>query len=427
MPEDRSRMDRIGNHRLKPETLMLGYGYDPALSEGSVKPPVFLTSTFVFRTAEEGRDFFDYVSGRKVPPTRGSAGLVYSRFNHPNSEIVEDRLAIYDGGESALVFSSGMSAIATTLLAYARPGDAILHSQPLYGGTETLLARTLAPFGIAAEGFSDGTSAAEVGGAAERAAARGRVSVIVIETPSNPLNTLVDFALIREAAARIAAAQGQRPVIVCDNTLLGPIFQKPLAHGIDISLYSLTKYVGGHSDLIAGAAIGSAECLRPVRLLRGAIGTQLDPHSCWMLGRSLETLSLRMTRATQSAEAVAAILATHPRVRMVHMLNDLPVGSAARRIYDAQCTGAGSTFSIDIVGGQAEAFRFLNALRIFKLAVSLGGTESLASHPATTTHSGVPADVRARSGVLDSTIRLSIGIEHPDDLIADLVQALAQA
>ncbi len=427
MTKDRSHTDQIGNHRLRPETLMLSYGYDPALSEGSVKPPVFLTSTFVFRSAEEGRDFFDYVAGRKEPPTRGSAGLVYSRFNHPNSEIVEDRLAIYEGGESALVFSSGMSAIATTILAYARPGDAILHSQPLYGGTETLLARTFAPFGIAAEGFADGINAAEVALATDRAMARGRVSVIVVETPSNPLNTLVDFALIRDAAARIEAAQGQRPVIVCDNTLLGPLFQKPLAHGVDISLYSLTKYVGGHSDLIAGAAIGSAERLRPVRLLRGAIGTQLDPHSCWMLGRSLETLSLRMTRATQSAEAIAAFLRNHPGIQAVHVLSELERDSAMRRVYEAQCTGAGSTFSIDIVGGQPEAFRFLNALRIVKLAVSLGGTESLASHPATTTHSGVPADVRNRSGVKDSTIRLSIGIEDPDDLIADLTQALAQA
>ncbi|HEX2888103.1 cystathionine gamma-synthase family protein [Vineibacter terrae] len=427
MTKDRSHTDQIGNHRLRPETLMLSYGYDPALSEGSVKPPVFLTSTFVFRSAEEGRDFFDYVAGRKEPPTRGSAGLVYSRFNHPNSEIVEDRLAIYEGGESALVFSSGMSAIATTILAYARPGDAILHSQPLYGGTETLLARTFAPFGIAAEGFADGINTAEIALATDRAMARGRVSVIMVETPSNPLNTLVDFALIRDAAARIEAAQGQRPVIVCDNTLLGPLFQKPLAHGVDISLYSLTKYVGGHSDLIAGAAIGSAERLRPVRLLRGAIGTQLDPHSCWMLGRSLETLSLRMTRATQSAEAIAAFLRNHPGVQAVHVLSELERDSVMRRVYEAQCTGGGSTFSIDIVGGQPEAFRFLNALRIFKLAVSLGGTESLASHPATTTHSGVPADVRSRSGVKDSTIRLSIGIEDPDDLIADLTQALAQA
>jgi len=235
----------------------------------------------------------------------------------------------------------------------------------------------------------------------------------------------VDFSLITEAATRIEARQGHRPVVVCDNTLLGPIFQKPLAHGIDISIYSLTKYVGGHSDLIAGAAIGSRERMRPVRLLRGAIGTQLDPHSCWMLGRSLETLSLRMTRATQNAEAVAAFLGEHPRIRAVHILSALSPGSPARRVYDAQCTGGGSTFSIEIIGGQAEAFRMLNALRIFKLAVSLGGTESLASHPATTTHSGVPAEVRAQSGVTDGTIRLSIGIEHPDDLIADLAQALA--
>jgi methionine-gamma-lyase len=427
MAEDRSHADRIGNHLLHPETLMLGYGFDPALSEGSVKPPVFLTSTFVFRSAEDGRDSFDYVAGRKEPPDKSSAGLVYSRFNHPNSEIVEDRLAIYEGGESAAVFSSGMSAIATTILAYARPGDAILHSQPLYGGTETLLIKTFANYGMAAEGFSDGLSAEEIDATAERAMARGRVSVIMIETPSNPLNTLVDFARVRDAADRIEARQRQRPVIVCDNTLLGPIFQKPLAHGIDVSVYSLTKYVGGHSDLIAGAAIGSKARITPVRLLRGAIGTQLDPHSCWMLGRSLETLSLRMTRAAQNAETVAAFVSRHPRIRAVHALSALPPDSPAGRVYEAQCTGGGSTFSIEIEGGEREAFRVLNALRIFKLAVSLGGTESLASHPATTTHSGVPAEIRARSGVTDGTIRLSIGIEHPDDLIADLAQALAKA
>ena len=332
MAEDRSHADRIGNHLLHPETLMLGYGFDPALSEGSVKPPVFLTSTFVFRSAEEGRDSFDYVAGRKEPPDKSSAGLVYSRFNHPNSEIVEDRLAVYEGGESAAVFSSGMSAIATTILAYARPGDAIVHSQPLYGGTETLLIKTFANYGMAAEGFSDGLSGDEIDAAADRAMARGRVSVMMIETPSNPLNTLVDFARVRAAADRIEARQRQRPVIVCDNTLLGPIFQTPLAHGIDISVYSLTKYVGGHSDLIAGAAIGSKARITPVRLLRGAIGTQLDPHSCWMLGRSLETLSLRMTRAAQNAETVAAFVSRHPRIRAVHALSALPPDSPARRV-----------------------------------------------------------------------------------------------
>jgi methionine-gamma-lyase len=377
MTKDRSHSDRIGNHILHPETLMLGYGYDPGLSEGSVKPPVFLTSTFVFRTAEEGRDCFDYVAGRKEPPDRGAAGLVYSRFNHPNSEIVEDRLAIYEGGEASLVFSSGMAAIATTILAHARPGDVILHSQPLYGGTETLLTRTFSQYEIHAEGFADGLCERDIDAAADRAMARGQVSLIVIETPSNPLNTLVDFALVTAAADRIAARQGKRPLTICDNTLLGPVFQRPLVHGIDLSVYSLTKYVGGHSDLIAGATTGSRAVLRPLRALRSAIGTQLDPHSCWMLSRSLETLSLRMNRATENAKAVARFLSRHPRVARLHDLNSLPEGSAAARVYKAQCTGAGSTFSIDLIGGQPEAFHMLNALRVFKLAVSLGGTESL--------------------------------------------------
>ncbi len=425
MSADRSHRDRIGNHRLQPETLMLGYGYDPALSEGSVKPPVFLTSTFVFGSAEEGRDFFDYVAGRRQPPEHRAAGLVYSRFNHPNSEILEDRLAIYEGGETALAFSSGMSAIATTILAYARPGDVVLHSQPLYGGTETLLARTFGNYGIAAEGFADGLDPAAIDAAAERAMQRGRVSLIVIETPSNPLDTLVDFSLVGAAADRIAGVQGERPLLVCDNTLLGPLFQKPLAHGIDVSVYSLTKYVGGHSDLIAGAAIGSLERLRPIRQLRSAIGTQLDPHTCWMLGRSLETVSLRMTRAADNAREVARFLADHPSVTAVHSLDALAPDSAIAKVFRTQCSGGGSTFSVEIAGGQEEAFRVLNALQVFKLAVSLGGTESLASHPASTTHSGVPREVRARSGVSDGLIRLSIGIEHPDDLIADLAQALA--
>ena len=298
----RYHKDRIGNHKLHPETLMLGYGYEPALSEGAVKAPVFLTSTFVFRNAEEGRDFFDYVSGRRTPPAGDEGGLVYSRFNHPNSEIVEDRLAIFEEAETGVVFSSGMSSIATTLLAYIRPGDVILHSQPLYGGTESLLAQTLQSLGVTSQGFVDGVNGDAVRRAAGEACSKGRVPIILVESPSNPLNTLVDLALVRSVAEEIAPRQnGVRPLIVCDNTLLGPVFQKPLRHGTDIVIYSLTKYVGGHSDLVAGAALGSQAALRPIRLLRGAIGTQLDPHSCWMLARSLETLSLRMTQGCRNA------------------------------------------------------------------------------------------------------------------------------
>ncbi|WFU12057.1 cystathionine gamma-synthase family protein (plasmid) [Rhizobium sp. CB3090] len=418
---------RVGNQILHPETQMLNYGYDPELSEGAVKPPVFLTSTFVFKSAEDGRDFFDYVSGRKVPPEGRGAGLVYSRFNHPNSEIVEDRLAVYEGTESGAVFSSGMSAIATTLLTFVRPGDAILHSQPLYGGTETLLAKTFLNLGVSAVGFADGVEEASVRAAAEDAMAKGRISVILIETPANPTNTLVDIAMIRRIADAIGEKQGHRPIFVCDNTLLGPVFQRPIDHGADISLYSLTKYVGGHSDLIAGAVLGRKAIIAQVKALRGSIGTQLDPHSCWMLGRSLETLQIRMERANSNAMAVADFLHNHAKVEQIHYLSYADASSATGRTFAAQCTGAGSTFSFDIKGGQPASFRFLNALQVFKLAVSLGGTESLASHPATMTHSGVPADVRQRIGVLDSTIRLSIGIEHPDDLIADLGQALDEA
>ena len=252
----------IGNHMLHPETLMLNYGYDPQLSEGAVKPPVFLTSTFVFRTAEDGQDFFDYVSGRREPPDGMGAGLVYSRFNHPNSEIVEDRLAVYERTETCALFSSGMSAIATTILAFVRPGDVILHSQPLYGGTETLLAKTLAGFSIGAVGFADGIDEAAVELAAEDAMRQGRVAMIFIETPANPTNGLVDIAMVRRIADEIGEAQGHTPIVACDNTLLGPVFQRPIEHGADLSLYSLTKYVGGHSDLIAGAALGSKALMK---------------------------------------------------------------------------------------------------------------------------------------------------------------------
>ncbi len=417
--------NRLANHVLHPETLMLGYGYDPLLSEGAVKPPVFLSSTYVFRSAEEGRDFFDYTSGRREQPEGQGAGLVYSRFNHPNSEIVEDRLAAYEGAEACILFSSGMSAIASSILTFTRPGDVILHSQPLYGGTETLVASTLSSYNIAAVGFRDGVDQACVEAAASRAMAEGRVSVILLETPSNPLNTLVDIRLMVRVADAIEARQRHRPIIICDNTLLGPVFQRPLAFGADLSVYSLTKYVGGHSDLIAGAALGSQALMKPIKSLRGAVGTQLDPHSCWMIGRSLETLAIRMERANTNAGIVAEFLRDHPRVKKVHYLPFLSATSPQRSVYERQCQAPGSTFSFDIKGGLKPAFGFLNSLQIFKLAVSLGGTESLACHPGTTTHSGVPADVRAKIGVRESTLRLSIGIEHADDLVADLTQALA--
>jgi methionine-gamma-lyase len=418
---------QIGNHALQPETLMLGYGYDPALSEGSAKPPVFLTSTFVFRTAEDGRDFFDYTAGRREPPAEGRSGLVYSRFNHPNLEIVEDRLAVYEKAEQGLVFASGMAAISTTILTYLRPGEVILHSRPLYGGTEVLIEKTLSPFGIEAEGFNDGLDEATIRAAADRAMAKGRVAMIFIETPSNPMNTLVDIALVRRIGEAIGTAQGARPIIACDNTMLGPVFQAPLAQGADLSIYSLTKYVGGHSDLIGGAVMGTRAHLKPIRALRSAIGTQLDPHSCWMLSRSLETVALRMERSATNAAKVAQFLAEHPKVARVHYPPLLPPDDPTRRLMERQSGSPGSTFSFEVKGGEKEAFAFLNRLEVFKLAVSLGGTESLICHPATTVHSGLTKEAQREIAITPALIRVSVGIENPDDLIADIAQAFAGA
>ena len=416
----------IRDRQLHAETQMMSYGYDPFLSEGAVKPPVFLTSTFAFRTAEDGAEFFDIVAGRKPLPPDTGAGLVYSRFNHPNLEIVEDRLALLDGSESAIVTSSGMAAIGTVLLTFLRPGDQIVHSTPLYGGTETLIRRILPEWQIGGEPFTDGLSQAQMEQALETAAARGRVTLFYIETPANPTNALIDFAAVNAVLAGFARRHGYRPVSACDNTMLGPIFQHPIRDGIDLSVYSLTKYVGGHSDLVAGGVTGRTELIQKLRLLRGAFGSQLDPHSSWMIARSMETLILRMRRAAATASKVAHWLADNP-VRKVEVLHPQLIAEPVyQEVYRRQCSGAGSTFSIVLDGGREPAFRFINALTLFKSAVSLGGTESLICHPASTTHSGVPAEVRKQVGVSEGLVRMSIGLEHEEDLIADLENALRQ-
>jgi methionine-gamma-lyase len=403
----------------------MGYGYAPGLSEGALKPPIFLTSTFVFENAQQGKDFFDLTAGRRKPRPGEKSGLVYSRFNNPNFEILEDRLAIWDEAEKAAVFASGMAAISTLLLTFVRPGDTILHSRPLYGGTETLIRNQLTQFGITPVGFTDGTDKAQIARAADEAAGIGRVGFVMLETPANPTNGLVDLRAVAEVVDDIERRQGHRPPIAVDNTLMGPMYQKPLKHGADLAVYSLTKYTGGHSDLVAGGVCGSEAMMRRVMQLRGALGTQLDPHSCWMLLRSLETLGIRTERANENALKVAEYLRRHPKIADVHYLGFLTGDDPRKTVYDRQCVAPGSTFSFEVKGGEAEAFAFLDRLEIMKLAVSLGGTETLISHPASTTHSGVPKDLREEIGLTDATIRISVGIENPADLIIDLEQALA--
>ncbi len=422
------RRTHLDGQALHPQTQMTAFGYDPALSEGAVKPPVFLTSTFVFESAEQGAEFFDVVAGRKpAPPDTGVGGLVYSRFNHPNLEIVEDRLALYDHAECALATSSGMAAISSVALSYLRPGHALVHYTPLYGGTETLFAKVFTQWGIRPVPFTDGTDADILMATLDKAKQQGPVKIVYLETPANPTNAMIDLALVRSVVDRWSGASRQRPIIVCDNTMLGPVFQQPLDDGVDICVYSLTKYVGGHSDLVAGGITGSREMLKPVRQTRSAYGFQLDAHSCWMLSRSMETLALRMERAAESGRKVAHWLAANPHIPCRVLHPEHMESERDRAIYARQCSGPGSTFSFVVADDRALAFRIINNLQIFKLAVSLGGTESLICHPASTTHSGVPAEARHATGVTEGLIRLSVGLEHPDDLIRDLDQAFRRA
>jgi methionine-gamma-lyase len=338
--------------------------------------------------------------------------------------MLEDRLAIWDQAEASLVFASGMAAISTTLWAYARPGTVIVHSGPVYGGTEFLLKKILPQFGVTTVGFLAEGGNKAIEDAVESARGKGPIAALYIETPANPTNGMVDLGHAQAVASGLRGPDGQRPVTIIDNTMLGPLYQTPLAHGADLVVTSLTKYVGGHSDLIAGGCSGTAVALEPIRGMRTILGTMCDPHTGWLLMRSLETLKLRMTAAAEGARKVATFLNRHPRVASVWYLGFLPEGHPDRAVFERQCTGPGSTFSFEVKGGEAEAFAVLDQLRVIKLAVSLGGTETLASHPAAMTHSDIPREEQLRLGITPTLIRISVGIEDPEDLIADLDHAL---
>lgn len=419
---------RIGDHVCKPESLMMSYGFTPKWSEGAVKPPVFLTSTFIFDSAEDGEEFFNVMSGRKEAPEGETGGLIYSRFNHPNVEIIEDRLALFEGSESACATASGMGAISAVFYTFLRPGDVVVYNTPLYGGTETLICNLLAQFDIKSVSVGNCLEQGAMKKAIEKAETMGRLAMIYVETPTNPTNDIVDFEQMAQLAEQSSQRTGQRPVTVCDNTMIGPVFQQAVPNGVDIGIYSLTKYIGGHSDLVAGVACGSEEHMKKVKATRGAMGLNLDPHTSWMIGRSMETLTIRMERSARTGREIAQWIKDNPyaKVRLLHP--DYIESERYREVYDRQCSGPGSTFSFVFDDVPRETiFTLLNSLKLFKLAVSLGGTESLICHPASTTHSGVPLENRNKAGVTEGLVRLSIGLEHPDDLIADLDQAFAAA
>lgn len=398
---------------------MMSYGYKPELSEGAVKCPIFQTSTFVFKTAQEGKEFFELAYGKREKSPGEEPGLIYSRLNNPDLQILEERLCLWDGADECAVFESGMSAISTVLLEFLRPGDALLYSMPVYGGTDHFINKVLPQYGITGIGFTPDDTMEQILLKAEKA----KVKLVYVETPANPTNALFDLELCRKVADQLSNAENSVYVVV-DNTYMGPLWQHPLKHGADLVMYSATKYIGGHSDLIAGAVLGKKDLMKRVRTLRTFLGNMAGPWTGWLLMRSLETLKVRMTQQAENAAKVADFLAAHPKVEKVYYLGHLPENSEQYQIFKKQLSCAGAMVSFDIQGGEKEAFQFLDHLKLFHLAVSLGSTESLAEHPATMTHSDVSDLDRAKLGISEKLIRLSIGVEHYEDLIWDIQQAL---
>jgi cystathionine gamma-synthase/methionine-gamma-lyase len=414
--------DEAPNGGLHPETLAVGYGYDPADAFGSAKPPLVMTSTFVYPSAQAALDFHrDFFAGEAAD------GFIYARLGHPNLAMVEARMAALDGAEDCAGFNSGMAAASTIALAVLRPGDSLVHSRPIYSGVDALMRGPLAELGVHSEPIADACNEGAIRAAAEAATARGPLALILLESPANPTAAIADIALVRRVADEIGRRQGRRPLISVDNTFLGPLRQAPLREGADFALTSLTKYCGGHSDLLAGSVSGAREPVARLKALRTILGNHMAPFSAWLLLRSFESLAARQDRAEANAARVARFLAEHPKVESVTWLGLLPEGSRRHSVFVRQCTGAGSTFSFTITGGLPAAFRLLDALQVLKLAVSLGGSETLICHPATTTHYQTPPEDRAAGGITDGTLRLSVGLEHPDDLIADLARGLEAA
>lgn len=411
--------------KMHPESLMMTFGYKPKLSEGSLKCPIFQTSTFVFNSAAEGKRFFEVAYGLKDAEQGEELGLIYSRLNNPDLEILENRLCLWDKAEDCAIFESGMSAIATAMLEFMQPGDLLLYSRPVYGGTDHFINTFLKKLNIQAIGFSPLDTEEEIMAKIDASGRAEKLAMIHIETPANPTNALIDIEMCTRIKKHFSTSE-KEVILSVDNTYMGPIWQHPLKHGADLVLYSATKYIGGHSDVIAGACLGSKPLMARIKGLRTFMGNMAAPFTGWMLMRSLETLKVRMEQEARNAKHVAAFLKSHPKVEKVYYLGFIPEEGTARdkEIYAKQYTSAGAMIAFDIKGSESQAFQFLDNLKLIKLAVSLGGTESLAEHPYTMTHADVPTDIKNEMNITEKLIRVSVGVEHYEDIIADIAQAL---
>jgi cystathionine beta-lyase/cystathionine gamma-synthase len=371
----------------------------------------------VFASPEAAERAFDIASGR-IPAQDGErADLIYSRISHPTAEILEDQMVPLEAGaRDAAVFNSGMAAIMTAFFTFARPASSIVYTIPLYGGTMRLIHDFLEPFGVTGIPVVAGDTV----GLDEAIRTARDPSIVFIETPANPTMRMTD---IRRAADR-AAEHHPKPVVMVDNTFLGPAFQHPLHLGADLVLYSATKYLSGFSDLLAGAALAhDSDIIRQMQSRRVMFGNILQPDECWMLDGRLPTVSLRMNRQSKNAQRIAERLVGKRQIQHV-AYPSLFDDADQIRIRHAQCDYPGGIFSIDFHGGREAAFTFLRNLKIARDAVSLGGVETLACHPKTTTHSGMTPEEMAKACIGDGLVRISVGIEDWRDLLADFEQAI---
>lgn len=366
---------------------------------GPVAPPIVQTSTFTFESVAEMKR---WAEGR-------SQADIYTRYGNPTLRVAEAKLAALEAGEAALVASSGMAAIATTLLTLVGAGDEIIATRQLYGGTYRLMRDILPRLGIKVHHVETDLRGVE-------ALVSPRTRVLYTETPTNPTLRLVDL----RKASRLARRYGLTSVV--DNTFASPVLQRPLELGFDLVVHSATKYLGGHSDLIAGAVVGPRRLVEKIRHTLIYLGSSLDPGAGYLLLRGMKTLPTRVERQAATALAVARFLEKHPRVARVHYpgLPSHPDHPLTRR----QMRGFGGMVAFDLKGGLPAARRFCQRIRVFLLAASLGGVESLAVLPIYTSHYQMSPRELAAAGVTPGSVRLSIGLEDPDDLIADLRQAL---
>jgi cystathionine beta-lyase/cystathionine gamma-synthase len=374
-----------------------GEGRPPA---ASLTTPIYETTTFVFESADAVRRYNE----------GGSGQYLYSRYENPTVVSVEEKLAAVDGAERAVTFSSGMAATSTLLLALLKSGDEIVCSAASYGGTYHLIEDLLPNYGITHRFVT-----VEELCAPEKLIGE-RTRIVWFESPNNPHLRCVDIRKIADAC------RGRNVLSVIDNTFANPINQRPLEMGVDLSMQSATKYLNGHSDVTAGVVSGRPELVHPIEMARRKLGAVLDPQPAYALGRALKTLPVRMARHNANGMAVASALDGHPRLARVYYpgLPSHPDHELAKR----QMSGFGGMVCIDVKGGEDAACRAFDRLQVIRRAASLGGTESLCSLPILTSHWGYSDEALKAAGVTKGMMRLSIGLEDADDLIADLKQAL---